>query len=420
MFTREEALAEAIKCSGCGFCLSVCPVYEAVGIETLSSRGRVDTLRGVLLGQLELSERMMQILDTCLLCRACEEVCPPGVKLHRVLMEGRAKAVRQRGLPWAKRLAFRRLLKDRRYLSRALGYLRPLLKEDRGIPGSKIRHLPSLFSGLAGGRGLPPIASRPLRARVGPVTAPVGNPRGRVGFFSGCYMEFVETGMGDATVGVLSQEGFEVFYPREQTCCGAPALYSGDVEDALEIALKNARAFLSQKLDSVIVGCATCFDCLKKGYSSLSSSLQGEEKEMLEEFSSMVEESSSFLVKKGLSRRRRLSSPNLVTYHDPCHLSRGGAIVREPRELLASIEGLELKEMSQPRRCCGGGGSFGLAHPEISIEIGRWKVQDIQATGAKIAVTSCPGCILQIQEVARREGAEIKAVHLMELLRGAL
>jgi Fe-S oxidoreductase len=123
MFTREEALAEAIKCSGCGFCLSVCPVYEAVGIETLSSRGRVDTLRGVLLGQLELSERMMQILDTCLLCRACEEVCPPGVKLHRVLMEGRAKAVRQRGLPWAKRLAFRRLLKDRRYLSRALGYL---------------------------------------------------------------------------------------------------------------------------------------------------------------------------------------------------------------------------------------------------------------------------------------------------------
>lgn len=419
MYTREEALKEAIKCSGCGFCLSVCPIYQVVGIETLSSRGRMDTIRGMLLGQLKLTDRMIEILDTCLLCRACEEVCPPGAQLHKVVMRARGEAVEEKGLPWAKRLAFRRLLKDRRFLYRALRYVRPLLRNNEA-KGSKIRHLPHLFSGLAGGRGLPPIASKPLRERFPQRIRPQGKVRGRVGFFSGCYMEFAETAMGDATIEVLLGDGFEVLFPREQTCCGAPALYSGDWQDALEIALKNAKAFLSLGVDSVVVGCATCFDCMKKGYSVLASGLKGEEREILDHFSSLVEESSSFLLKEGLAKEGFLKRHIVVTYHDPCHLARGWGLGKEPRQLLASIEGLEIVEMSQPGKCCGGGGSFGLMHPEISVEIGRWKIQDILRTGAEIVVTSCPGCILQIQEMAEREGAKVSVLHVMEVLRTAL
>jgi glycolate oxidase iron-sulfur subunit len=110
----------------------------------------------------------------------------------------------------------------------------------------------------------------------------------------------------------------------------------------------------------------------------------------------------------------------LVTYHDPCHHVRGQRISREPRELLLSIGNLTLKEMAEPARCCGGGGSFSLANPKLSIEIGRWKIHDILATGAQAVVTSCPGCVLQIQEVASREKAKFRVLHLVELLDKAL
>jgi len=88
--------------------------------------------------------------------------------------------------------------------------------------------------------------------------------------------------------------------------------------------------------------------------------------------------------------------------------------------VLRSIGGVRLVEMAEPARCCGGGGSFSLTHPEVSVEVGRWKVRDILQTGAQAVVTSCPGCILQIQEVAQREGATFEVFHLVDLLDRAM
>ena len=95
---------------------------------------------------------------------------------------------------------------------------------------------------------------------------------------------------------------------------------------------------------------------------------------------------------------------------------RGQKISAEPRQLIRSIEGVNLVEMREPAKCCGGGGSFSLTHSEVSIEVGGWKVEDILSTGAQAVVTSCPGCVLQIQEVAQRKGASFQVLHLAELL----
>lgn len=419
MFPDTEVWREVIKCSGCGFCLSVCPVYQAIGIETLSSRGRMDTIRGMLLGQLKPTARMEQILSSCLMCQACEASCPPGAVAHKVILEARHRTLKVRGLPWAKRLAFRRLLKNRDALSRALQILRRIQKPVARDPQrSTLRHLPALFSALAGGRALPAVAARPLRERFPErIQADPDVPlRGRVGFFCGCYMDLVETPIGDATIRVLTREGFEVFFPRQQACCGAPALYSGDMEDTIELALRNAQAFASQSLDSVLVACATCLSGLTKGYDILAPHFRPQDLEAVTTLRRGVLDLSSFLTRVGLARPLSLQEPLTVTYHDPCHHVRGQKIFSEPRELLQSIGNLTLLEMNEPARCCGGGGSFSISHPEISIEIGRWKVKDILSTGAQAVVTSCPGCIVQIQEVAQREGARFQVLHLAQVL----
>jgi glycolate oxidase iron-sulfur subunit len=422
MLPQDQVMKEALKCSGCGFCLSACPVYRVLGVETFSSRGRMDTIRGMLLGELKLTPRMEEILSTCLMCQACEAACPPGASAHKVLLEARHRAVKEKGMPWAKSLAFRRLLKDRKALARALKLVRKIQGPPPGAKPHDLRHLPTLFSGLAGGRALPPIAQKPLRERFPERVEPVPGVglRGRVGFFPGCYMEFVDTSIGDAAIRVLSREGFEVFFPREQVCCGAPALFSGDLEDTLEIAVRNARAFANKDLDAVLVICATCGSGLKEGYEVVAQHLDGDLKDLVKRFSSKVQDLSVFLASRGLRQKLVLPEPFLVTYHDPCHHVRGQRISREPRELLLSIGNLTLKEMAEPARCCGGGGSFSLANPKLSIEIGRWKIHDILATGAQAVVTSCPGCVLQIQEVASREKAKFRVLHLVELLDKAL
>jgi glycolate oxidase iron-sulfur subunit len=418
MFPDDDVLREANKCSGCGFCLSACPVYQALGVETLASRGRVDAVRGLLKGDLKLTPRIQEILSSCLMCKACETACPPGVVSHKLILEGRRRAIERKGLPLTKRLAFRRLLKDRKALRRALRAASMVQNMGPPVGKGQLRHLPTLFSGLAGGRGLPPLARNPLRDRIAELTPPAASvePQGRVTLFSGCYLDFVDTPLGHSAVRILTGWGYEVAFPKAQVCCGAPVLYSGDVADAADLASRNGRALEGDPAVPVVTLCATCGSTLKEGYQSLAAHLQGEDRLRVESLTQRVTDLSQFLLSSASTKELSLPEPMTVTYHDPCHHVRAMGVGREPRELLRSIGGVRFVEMAEPTRCCGGGGSFSLTHPDISVEVGRWKVRDILQTGAQAVVTSCPGCILQIQEVAQREGANFRVLHLVELL----
>jgi glycolate oxidase iron-sulfur subunit len=105
-----------------------------------------------------------------------------------------------------------------------------------------------------------------------------------------------------------------------------------------------------------------------------------------------------------------------VTIHDPCDLVRGQGIATGIRQLLAVVPGLEIVEMDYPDRCCGGGGTYSISHPEPAREIGRLKAREIFDTGASLVVTACPGCILQIQRVLAGEGQPLPVLHPGELL----
>jgi Fe-S oxidoreductase len=110
-----------------------------------------------------------------------------------------------------------------------------------------------------------------------------------------------------------------------------------------------------------------------------------------------------------------------TAYHAPCHLCRGLNVTREPRELLTTA-GLDYVAAKDEDVCCGFGGSFSIDFPEISAEILRRKLDNVEATGAEVLVTDCPGCVLQLRGGMdkRPSSANIQVKHIAEVVAESL
>jgi len=106
-----------------------------------------------------------------------------------------------------------------------------------------------------------------------------------------------------------------------------------------------------------------------------------------------------------------------VTYHDPCHLRFHQGVYAEPREILNSIDGIKYVEMDNADACCGLGGSFSIAHRDISIGIQDKKMESLKRSGAQTVVTSCPGCMLYLAHGIRRNKLPVKVMHISRLTR---
>ncbi|NLE06945.1 MAG: (Fe-S)-binding protein, partial [Crenarchaeota archaeon] len=112
--------------------------------------------------------------------------------------------------------------------------------------------------------------------------------------------------------------------------------------------------------------------------------------------------------------------PLKVTYHDPCHLVKAQKIKNQPRQVLQNIPGLEFVEMAGADICCGGSGTFGLTHYDLSMKILKRKIENVQNTGAEILTTSCPSCMTQLSYGLREAESPIKVLHPVQLLEKAL
>jgi glycolate oxidase iron-sulfur subunit len=106
----------------------------------------------------------------------------------------------------------------------------------------------------------------------------------------------------------------------------------------------------------------------------------------------------------------------VATYHDACHLLHAQKIHDAPRNLLAQIPGLEVRDLPESELCCGAAGTYNLTQPEMSARLSRRKMENIKRTGARIAITSNAGCALQIAREAREQGEQLAVVHPMEML----
>jgi L-lactate dehydrogenase complex protein LldE len=110
-----------------------------------------------------------------------------------------------------------------------------------------------------------------------------------------------------------------------------------------------------------------------------------------------------------------------VTYHDACSGFHELGIREQPRRLLSSVSGLELREMDQPDQCCGFGGLFCVKYPQVSNRIAEVKIDAINATDADYVVAGDVGCLMQIEGKLHRLGKmKTRAVHVAEILADSL
>ena len=417
----DKVSEEIRRCLKCGTCRSVCPVFCEALDESYCARGRVALVEALLEGNLDLSQGFIERLSKCLNCKSCIEACPSGIKVDDLVLAARAEIFKKGRFPWLKKLVFRHLLKRGRLLppvSKTIAYIeRKVLK---GLPPSSPYRILLPAVRVDKDRNLPVFAEKTLMEQLPEVVSPEGKPRKRVGLFVGCATNLIFPRVGLAAVRALVGEGFEVVIPRGQVCCGVPVYTAGDREDALDLARVNMRAFRRHNLDAVVVCCASGGLALKKDYESL----LGLEPRAL---GAPVYDISEFLVKfgklaftpslrDGAAGEKEHPTPIVVTYHDPCHLSRGQGEANAPRRLLKALPHVEFVEMEEADRCCGGGGTFSFSHYELAKEIGRKKVNCIAATGAEVVATSCPSCMMQLEDMLRRNGLSQRVAHVVELL----
>jgi L-lactate dehydrogenase complex protein LldE len=236
----------------------------------------------------------------------------------------------------------------------------------------------------------------------------------RVGLFVTCLVDLIRPSVGFAAAKLLQNAGCVVEVPL-QSCCGQPAFNSGDRATTRDIAQQVIEAFAP--CDYVVAPSGSCAGMLKVHYPEL---FRGDPnwQPRTDAFADKTYELVSFLVDVcGVDRvAARLDAT--ATYHDSCSGLRELGVCDQPRRLLATVEGLRLAEMRDANVCCGFGGTFCVKYPEISNAIVGKKATAIAATGANLLLAGDLGCLMNMAGKLQRDGANIQARHVAEVLAG--
>ncbi len=408
-------------CNKCGLCMAACPVYAELLVESASPRGKVQLSRHVLQGSLEISPRMKEIFSRCLLCGSCAAACPSGVHGDQLFSGLRWRITQRYGVEWKKRALFQLLS----HPWMASGSAR-MGRWARGLfgrwleTGTRVGSLPL--------ERIPPFNAVPFSQEAPESIRPQGESRARVLYFHGCATNYLFGDVGRSVLCVLPAMGVEVEIPKSQGCCGIPIFLSGAREASLSCIREVLADFAREDVDAVIVDCATCGVALRKEYPYMLRELRdlGEnvDEELLtradllasktQDLTAFIGEHPQWIPPLGAEGSRVR-----VTYHDPCHLLKGQGVGLLPRKLLRSLPHVEFVEMAGADRCCGGGGSFQVEHPEISAGITARKVESIRGSGAQVVATGCPGCRLTIG-AHLDPGRSVRVLHPVQLIEMAL
>ncbi|RIA56782.1 (Fe-S)-binding protein [Dichotomicrobium thermohalophilum] len=234
-----------------------------------------------------------------------------------------------------------------------------------------------------------------------------------VALFATCLVDLFRPVVGFAAVKLLEEAGCRVEVPDAQTCCGQPAYNSGDRADASAIARKVIEAF--EPYDFIVVPSGSCGGMLKKHYPVLFHD-DPDMRLRAARFGAKTYELIAFLRDVMQIDVVNARHEGAVTYHDSCSSLRENGIKQQPRELLESVDGLELREAKDSEVCCGFGGLFSVKYPNISNSMVSDKVDRLTETGAPLVLSGDLGCLLNIAGKAAREGRPLEARHIAEVL----
>ncbi|MBE0619328.1 MAG: FAD-binding protein [Burkholderiales bacterium] len=424
-------VASVEMCNNNGHCRkfdagSMCPSYRATGNERDLTRGRANTLRLALSGQLGAgaftSEVMREAMDLCVSCKGCKRECPTGVdmakmkieflyhyqKRHGLSLKDRLVAWLPRYAPWATRLHGLANLRDT-------------------VPG--LARLSESLLGLSAKRSLP--KWRGDAFHLDPVAPPRGAQTAReVVLLADTFNNYFEPDNARAALAVLEAAGYRVHRARaadseRPLCCGRTFLASGLVDQARAEARRTIAAlqpYVARGLP--IIGLEpSCLLTLRDEFKSM---LPGAEAEALAERAVLFEE---FLAAEHQAGRLNLKLQALpqkkALLHGHCHQKAFGAM-SSVEQVLGLIPELEVETIEAS--CCGMAGSFGYDadHYEVSMKMAEASLLPaVRAADADTLLvadgTSCRHQIHDGLKCSELPGAvEREAVHVAQVLAWAL
>ena len=236
----------------------------------------------------------------------------------------------------------------------------------------------------------------------------------RIHLFISCLVDNFFPEVGEAMLRVLSSLGMEIEFPQNQTCCGQPAFNSGYRKEAEKVARHFLEVF-GDADEAIVCPSGSCVSMVKNYYKELFHN-DPEALSRAKRISSNIYEFSEFIFQRKETLSLNSAYKGRVTFHDSCHALRELGISSQPRELIKSLTGVELVEMTMADACCGFGGTFSIKYPEVSKSMLQEKTDSIINSGADAVVSTDMGCLMNIKGLVSRKKLPVKVLHLAELL----
>lgn len=238
----------------------------------------------------------------------------------------------------------------------------------------------------------------------------------KVYIYATCLVDLFSPQSGLDAIKLLERAGVEIIYVPKQTCCGQPAYSSGYEDDAKTIALNQMNLFPEPW--PIVVLSGSCGGMMHHHYRRL---FAGTEHELLaNQFSERVFELTEFLVHVCRLKLVDQGPSTSVVLHTSCAARREMKVHITSRQLLAQLEGVELREQAYESECCGFGGTFSVRHPAISEAMVKDKTQHLNNTQAEQLISADWGCLLNINGAQQYQGKDLQGIHLATFLMSRL
>lgn len=386
----EDFKCEINKCSKCGLCQSVCPIYKLTGNDCAVSRGKFVMLEGVLKGDLKLNQNINKYLDLCLKCNKCSDFCPSAIDVCKIFEIAKYEYVKNTF--WGKFVFF---LESKFVFGNFLKIGKFLKKITQSIHHTNV------------GKGA---TERQVRGE-----------NLKLLYFKGCVNNiFPQT---DRFLHRLFDNSNVEIIEKDFDCCGLPFLSSGNL-DRFEEVKKHNLALMDCNFDYILTDCASCESTLKKYFQPtgndvglesstynlslradneiLCSGAQNDDVKFINLGELVAQQDIKFKFKK----------PIKVTFHKPCHLENDDFW----QKILTNCENVEYVKMQDYDECCGFSGEFTIKNPKIATQLMKQKAQNAVATGADYVVTTCPACVIGLKLGLRGIKKSPKVVSLSDFL----
>ena len=380
-----------LQCIACGDCREqtdytanpqkwgVCVARDHTsGFEPYFGRGKMQIIRSLWQGKLELSKDMAEVIYQCPTCNACTEACAyemDNVALYEAL---RAELV-DAGCGLEAHIPMNKAMVE---------LLNPYERDNK----LKSKWLEKLDFKVK----------------------EANSKQSEILYFVGCTAaltpDIENVAINTAKILKKLNMDYSVFGEHE-VCCGSVAMRTGDHKAFNSVATKNYELFKKSGVKTIISSCAGCYRTLKGDYVDFLEDLGIEVYHTIEFLNKFIQENNIQLKNLGIN----------ATYHDPCHTGRHMGLYEEPREILKKIANLtEMKTIKQSAKCCGAGGGVKKGFPELALEIAKSRIQEAEATGAEYLVSICPFCYRNLADAIEALGSNLKMVDLTELINQAL